>query len=224
MRLSVVIPTWCEATTVAACVRRAAQLGDEVVVADAASTDGTGERARASGARVVLAPRGRGPQLDVGARAATGDVLLFLHADTYLGAGARDAIDAALRDPAIVGGNFRLRFEPGGSWASLFAAANDLRRLAFRVYYGDSAIFVRRRAYDLLGGFGDLPLMEDYAFVRRLERLGPTAYLRDVAAVSSARRFEGRPLRTLALWALVQGLYEAGVPTPWLAKLYRDLR
>ena len=87
-----------------------------------------------------------------------------------------------------------------------------------------SVFFVRRRVHAELGGFGDHPLMEDYAFVRRLERAGRTVYVREVEAVSSARRFAGRPLRTLAVWAIVQGLYEAGVPTPWLAKLYADLR
>ncbi|MEM1415739.1 MAG: glycosyltransferase family 2 protein [Myxococcota bacterium] len=224
MRLSVVIPTWCEAETVAACVAHARGIGDEVIVADACSPDGTARRASAAGAQVVEAPRGRGPQLDAGASAARGDALLLLHADTRLTAGAREAIEHALRDPATVGGNFRLRFEPAGPWASLFAAANDLRRRALGIYYGDSAIFVRREVHAALGGFGDHPLMEDYAFVRRLEQTGRTAYVTHVEALSSARRFADAPLRTLAVWALVQGLYEVGVPTPWLARLYTDIR
>ncbi len=225
MKLSVVIPTWSERKTIGAAVESARAFADEVIVADAESPDGTAEAAARAGARIVRAPRGRGAQLHAGAKAALGDVLLFLHADTSLPPSAREAIEVALRDPKVVGGNFLLRFVPSSPAASLFGWANDVRRRLFAIYYGDSAIFVRRPVYDLLGGFRSLPLFEDYDLVRRLERGGKTAYIRSVRAETSARRFSGRPLRTLALWSGLQVLYSVfDVDPVRLARFYAAVR
>lgn len=224
MRLSVIIPAWNEAATIAEAVRSARSYADEVVVADAHSPDGTASLAEAAGATVVHAPRGRGAQLCAGTKAADGDVLLFLHADARLPATARDAIERALRDPQCPGGNFLLRFEPRGGAANLFSWLNDLRRRWMRIYYGDSAIFLRREVYEALGGFKPLPILEDYEFIRRLERRGPTAYLRDVVVLASARRFARRPLWTVFIWIAIQSLYMAGVSPKRLARLYADLR
>ncbi|MFW6087264.1 MAG: hypothetical protein ACODAG_08670, partial [Myxococcota bacterium] len=131
------------------------------------------------------------------------------------------AIERALDDPGVDGGNFLLRFMPDGTWARFFSWANDLRRRWMRIYYGDSALFMRRRAYLALGGFRPLPIMEDYELVRRLERVTRTAYVRDVQVTASARRFEHAPLRTLVLWVAVQVLYMLGLPPRHLARLYR---
>jgi rSAM/selenodomain-associated transferase 2 len=224
MSLSVIIPALQEADLIGEAVTAAAAIGDEVVVVDGQSTDGTGERARAAGARVLSAARGRGGQLHAGAQAARGDVLLFLHADVRLPPEARPAVLAALADPAVPGGNFHLRFEPATRAARAFTWANDLRRRLMRIYYGDSALFLRRAAYERLGGFRPLPLFEDYELVRRMERLGRTAYVRTVSAVASSRRFARRPLRTVLIWTLLQVLYSGGVSAARLAPLYRDLR
>jgi rSAM/selenodomain-associated transferase 2 len=221
VRISVVIPAWREAGAIEGAVRSALAIGDEVIVADANSPDETAAIAERAGARVILAPRGRGPQLDEGARASTGDVLLFLHADARLPPAAREAIWRALSSPAIVGGTFLLRFEPSTRAARVFSWANDVRRRRLGIYYGDSAVFMRRRAYDSLGGFRPLPLFEDYELFRRLERLGPTAYIRDVEVTASARRFERAPVKTLLLWSLLQVLYSMGASPERLARLYR---
>jgi len=223
-RLSVIIPAWREADGIAAAVEAAARVGDEVIVADGGSPDGTARLAAAAGARVVQAEKGRGAQLAAGARAATGDVLLFLHADARLPPEARQALDDALRDEQVAGGNFFLRFEPETRAARLFTWANHVRRRWLAIYYGDSAIFVRRSVYDALGGFEPLPIFEDYELVRRLERHHRTAYLADVVVRASARRFEGAPLTTLGLWSILQVLYSSGVSAHALAGLYRDLR
>ena len=120
MRISVVIPTWREAAVIEQSVGTGAAVGDEVIVADAHSPDGTAELAARAGARVVQAERGRGVQLDAGANAANGDVLLFLHADARLGRGAREALLCTLRDPRVVGGSFRVAFVPARGAARLF--------------------------------------------------------------------------------------------------------
>lgn len=222
--ISVVIPAFQEAAHISAAVSSARKIGDEVIVVDANSPDGTAQLAAAAGARVLQAPKGRGPQLDAGARHARGDVLLFLHADSRLPASARAAILEVLSHPDIDGGNFLLHFEPETRVGRLFGQLYDLRRRTLRIYYGDSALFLRRSAYEALGGFRPLPILEDYEFIRRLERRGRTLYLRHIAVTTSARRFAHRPLRTLLIWAAVQGLYSAGVSPYRLAQLYADLR
>lgn len=114
--ISIIIPTWNEAPLIANAVASAFRVADEVVVADAGSPDGTAEIAASTGARVVQAMKGRGTQLDAGARAARGDVLLFVHADARLPPRARSAVLKSLSDPRMVGGNFLIRFLPE-SWS-----------------------------------------------------------------------------------------------------------
>jgi rSAM/selenodomain-associated transferase 2 len=223
MRLSVVVPTWCEAPEIGGLVRSLAW-ADEVVVADASSPDGTAGRARDAGARVVQSGKGRGQQLAAGAAAADGDVLLFLHADARIEPGARGGIERALADPAVVGGNFQLRFVPSGPAADLFSRVNEARRRWLGVYYGDSALFVRREVYLDLGGFRGLPIFEDHDFVQRLERHGRTAHVTDVSVRVSARRFEGRVGRTVLTWFVLHCAYAVGVPPQRLAGLYADIR
>lgn len=222
-RLSVIIPTWNEAPLIADAVARAAPIGDEVIVADGGSPDGTVERAEAAGATVVSSPKGRGVQLLAGAERATGDVLLFLHADARLPGRARAAILEAVRGGAI-GGGFFIRFLPRSWFTRSLEPGNDLRRRVTRGYYGDTGIFVRAEVYRRLGGFRPWPIMHDYEFSRRMERAGRCAYIRDPCMYASARRFEGRELRTLSTWLAIQSLYRAGVPPERLARHYPDVR
>lgn len=222
--ISAIIPCWNEAAVIVQAVTAARAIADEVIVVDAGSQDATASLAADAGAQVLQAGRGRGPQLAAGAGAARGDVLLFLHADATLPPQARAAIEEALTDRAIGGGNFRLRFEPRDGWARLYGRVNHERRRWLRIYYGDSGLFVRRSVYNSLGGFRPLPIMEDYDFVRRLEKASTTAYITDVEITASARRFADRPLRTLAIWTLIQTLASSGVSPARLARLYADIR
>ncbi|MBA2544078.1 MAG: TIGR04283 family arsenosugar biosynthesis glycosyltransferase [Deltaproteobacteria bacterium] len=222
--ISVIIPCWNEAAVIETTIASARLIADEVIVVDSESLDGTAALARRAGATVIQAARGRGAQLAAGAVASRGDTLLFLHADAQLPSSARRAIERALSDPTIGGGNFKLRFEPADPWARVFARFNHERRRWLRIYYGDSGLFVRRTVYEQIGGFRPLPIMEDYDFVRRLERAIRTVYITDLEITASARRFAARPLRTLTIWTVIQTLASSGVSPHRLARLYADIR
>jgi glycosyltransferase involved in cell wall biosynthesis len=146
---------------------------------DGGSTDGTPSIAARLGTRLIMSERGRGHGLRAGAAAATGEFLLFLHADSVFPQGGLAAIGEILdRNPRVPGGNFRVVFDGDTRFArGLTVFYAWIRRLA--LYYGDSGIFVRRAVYAALGGFRPMALMEDYEFVRRLERAGPTCRIED---------------------------------------------
>lgn len=191
---------------------------DEIVVADGGSTDATVRISRDKGARLIVSEPGRGMQLRAGAETATGDALLFLHADTTPPPDVDLQIERAL-GAGCVGGNFRLRYPGGGALGRWLEVLVLIYRRLGR-YYGDSGFFVRRDVYEKIGGFPAVPVMEDVILARRLERAGKTAFLPG-PMLSSPRRWKGRTLRTLFLWLAMQLAYEAGV-SPWrLARFYR---
>ena len=221
MNISIVTPALNEAERMPARGREiAAQSGPcEWIVVDGGSEDGTPAAALAAGARIIATPRGRGPQLNAGAAAASGEVLLFLHADTALPLGALDAIRTALLDPGAVGGNFTFGFDDDTVEARFLARVYAFKQSVFGVWYGDSAMFVRRETFDAIGGFERFPIMEDLRLVENLRRVGRTVRL-PLIARSSARRYRGRFLRTIARWSAVLALYKCGVSPHRLARLY----
>lgn len=225
--ISVIIPTLDEAASLAPLLRTLAAEATphEVIVADGGSADGTPDTARALGARVLACAPGRGGQLRAGGAAARGRVLLFLHADSRFPAGGLATIEATLgAAPALVGGNFRLLFDGTSRFSRRLTAFYAWLR-GRGLYYGDSGIFVRRQAYERLGGIRAMALMEDYDFVRRLERLGPTCCIPEPPLTTSSRRFEGRHgLAIVWGWLLIHALYHLGVSPRRLAGLYRSER
>ena len=226
MRISVIIPTLDEAGRIGPLVKDlfGRTPAPEVIVVDGGSRDSTVDEAAAAGARVLAAPRGRGQQLRVGAEAARGEVLLFLHADTRLGQGGLRALRRALGEQTVAGGNFRILFDGDdrfSRWLESFYAWFRRRGL----YYGDSAIFVRRRVYDELGGIRPVELMEDFDFNRRLERHGGTICIEEPPVISSSRRFLGRrPIFIVMGWFWVHLLYYCKVGPETLATVYNSER
>jgi rSAM/selenodomain-associated transferase 2 len=223
LSISAIIPTLNEEAAITRCVASCSAVADETIVADGGSADETCRLAQAAGARVVRSEKGRGAQLNAGATLARGSVLLFVHADAHVPAEAREVVRRAT-EAGHAGGNFKLRFVPETLIGNVYATGNHLRRRFLGIYYGDSCIFVQRAAFDRLGGFADLPLFEDYEFVRRLERVATTHYETRVVVSASSRRFAERPLQTLALWTSLQTLYAMGVSATRLAGLYAQVR
>ena len=218
MRLGVVIPTLNEAHGIGPLLGRLHGF-DRVVVSDGGSTDGTPEIARAAGVQVLAAPRGRGPQLNAGARACDTDLLLFLHADTLPPVEAPRLIRAALSEDAVSGGAFRAGFVGGGPLTR--AAAWFTRFETGLTTFGDQAFFMRRRDWAEVGGFPDQPFLEDVEMRRRLKRRG--RFVKLAASVqTSARRFEAEgSLRRFLLNAVILLLHRIGVPPSRLVRLYR---
>lgn len=204
MTISIIIPTLDEEAYLPATL---ASVRDQpgpkqVIVADGGSADATCEIAERHGATVVTSPRGRARQMNAGATRATGGVLLFLHADTWLPSGALDRVRAALAEPDVAAGCFRLRFDRGGFWLWLWTRPLWMRW--HRWAFGDRALFVRRSAFDAAGGFPDQPIFEDLDAVQALRRQGRFVLL-DATVVTSARRYERggalrQQLRNGALW------------------------
>jgi rSAM/selenodomain-associated transferase 2 len=226
MLISIIIPTLDEAATIGATLAAVTRLSGswEAIVVDGGSKDATVELARAGGARVVAGARGRGAQMHAGACAARGDAFWFLHADTLPPAAALERIAAALAaDPHAVGGNFAIRFDGAERPARFLTWLYPrLRRLG--LCYGDSGFFVRRDAYEQVGGFQAFPIFEDLDLLRRLRRRGRFVHL-DAEVVTSARRFAGRSFTlTFARWSILQGLYWLGVHPRTLARLYAPIR
>jgi rSAM/selenodomain-associated transferase 2/rSAM/selenodomain-associated transferase 1 len=220
--VSVIIPTLNEAEHLPLTLKHAAAVEPmEIIVADGGSRDDTRRVAQSHGARVVNCASNRARQVNAGAAIASGEILLFLHADTLLPENWHEAMLAALRQPDIVGGAFRFKIRDPfrGRW--LIERTTNLRSRLWRMPYGDQALFVRRWAFDELGGFPDLPIMEDYEFVRRLRRLGRLAHL-DAAVLTSGRRWQRLGvLRTTLVNRLVILGYRCGVSPTKLAMLYR---
>jgi rSAM/selenodomain-associated transferase 2 len=223
LRLSIVVPALDEADSISATVRDALMHADEAIVIDGGSRDATAALAAAAGARVVQAPRGRASQMNAGAAVAQGDVLLFLHADCRLPAGAGDAVRTAVGTGARWG-RFDVRLDSPRASLAVVGAMMNLRSRLSGIATGDQALFVDRGLWEALDGYAPIPLMEDVELCTRLRRVARCACLRERVTVS-ARRWETRGVvRTVVeMWAW-RAAYALGVSPARLHRLYYGRR
>jgi len=220
-RVSVIVPALNEAQQLPATLEAAAAGNPfEILVADGGSKDETPCLARSRRATLVRAVPGRARQMNAAAAVARGEVLLFLHADTWLPPGYCEAVLAALRRPDTVGGAFRFAIRDRFPARQMVEIMANLRSRLFRMPYGDQALFVRRWAFEKLGGFPEIDIMEDYEFVRRLRDLGRLQMLQ-APALTSGRRWQRLGFfRTTLLNKLMILGYRSGVSPARLAALY----
>ena len=172
----------------------------------------------------MTAPGGRARQMNEGAKASGGEILLFLHADTQLPDDANAMIRTTLTDQRMVGGRFDVRFDPPSKWGTIISRMMNWRSRLSGIATGDQALFVRRPVFEQMGGFADMPLMEDIDFSRRLKRKGATAAL-TATVTTSFRRWERHgPLRTILLMWALRFLYWIGISPSHLLEWYKAVR
>ena len=230
MRLAIVVPVLDEAQSIETALRALAPMrarGATVIVVDGGSDDGTAARAAPLCDRVLDSPRGRGVQMNAGARcteAVAADALLFLHADTRLPDDADHIVLQALANGRRCWGRFDVRLDAPGWPLRLIETMMNWRSRATGIATGDQAIFVTRAAFDRLGGFAPLPLMEDIDFSRRARRLSRPLALRH-RVTTSARRWQRHGVwRTVLLMWRLRASYFLGADPARLARRYRDAR
>lgn len=223
--LSIVVPVLNEATHLPEALRALQPLraqGAQLVVVDGGSSDGSPALATPLADRVLMAPRGRATQMNAGAAACTSARLLFLHADTRLPPGAMDAVMDALATHTW--GRFDVRIDSPRATLRMVSFMMNLRSRVSGIATGDQAIFVRREAFDAVGGFEQVPLMEDLLLSRALRRLGRPACLR-LRVRTSARRWEqGGVWHTIALMWRLRLAFFLGAPVDDLAQRYDHAR
>ncbi len=223
--VSVIVPTLNEEGVLAATLERARQPNvQELIVVDGGSADTTSTIAARYATLVLSAPRGRAAQMNAGAARARGDILLFLHADTLVPDGFAHAILAACNDPGVIGGRFDVRLEPSSPLIRLTGELINRRSRLTRISTGDQAIFIRRQIFEELGGYADIPLMEDIDLSRRMKRAGRIACLHE-RVTTSARRWQKKGVvRTILLMWSLRVLYFFGVSPARLQRVYANTR
>jgi rSAM/selenodomain-associated transferase 2 len=220
--ISVIIPTLNEADELPCTLTHPLEAsGVEVIVADGGSEDGTVRVGASRGAKVLEVPPGRGRQMNAGAAAAGGELLLFLHADTRLPPDFADHVRRILGTPGVAAGAFRLAIEGERRGLRLVEKVANWRSERLQRPYGDQALFMRAEVFQLAGGFPDFPLLEDCALVRSLRRLGRIV-IAPAAASTSGRRWlqQGIVRTTLLNQAILFGSL-VGCSPRRLARWYR---
>jgi rSAM/selenodomain-associated transferase 2 len=222
-KLSIIMPVLNEGDGIAASLDALADLrtlGTELIVVDAGSDDATVEQAQLRADQVILAPRGRALQMNAGAEKASGDVLLFLHADTRLPAEADRVVLNGLDRSRRAWGRFEVKIDGRSPLLPVVAWLMGLRSRLTGIATGDQAIFVRREAFQAMGGFPAIALMEDIAMCKRLKRLGRPLCLRACVTTSGRRWEKNGVLSTILLMWRLRFAYFLGADPKQLARQY----
>lgn len=221
MLISIIIPTLNEASGIKPHLAALQPLRQEceIIIVDGGSQDGTQRLAVSLADRLIESPKGRARQMNTGAKHALGGVLLFLHADTYLPDNALSRIREGINDGACWG-RFDIELTGSSSMFNVIAQMMNWRSKLTAIATGDQALFVTRQAFDQIGHFPDIELMEDIAISKKLKKLGKPFCLKE-KAVSSGRRWEKFGLlRTILLMWWLRTLYFFGMSPMHLSKLY----
>ncbi len=227
MRFSIIMPVLNEEAVLEGqlcqLARICATYECEVLIVDGGSADATVAVARRFG-RVVSSPRGRAAQMNVGAAVATGDIFIFLHADSTLPDDAFVAIERACAVPGVVGGAFRLCFNCSQPAYRLVAFTTNLRSRWRGIFTGDQAYFVRVESFKAIGGFPEMALMEDLEIIIRLRKIGRLVLLPHYVTTSARRHMKAGLARSVLFMWYLRTLYRFGVSPEQLQRKYRDVR
>lgn len=221
--ISIIIPVINEERRIGECIEAIRQSDKfcEIIVADGGSSDRTIEIAMSlQGVKVIKTQKGRGTQMNAGAFHATGEIFLFLHADTILENGWSQAVASALLDSSIVGGAFTFAINNPAKKYRVIEQWVKLRCFLFRIPYGDQGIFLKKAVFNKLGGYKSIPLMEDVDLIERMKRLGRIVIIETRALTAERRWREKGFIYTAVLNQLIMFLYKAGVSPHKLVKIY----
>jgi rSAM/selenodomain-associated transferase 2 len=225
--ISIIIPTLNEEKTIEDCLKQFNSQSQpfEIIISDGSSTDRTKEIVKLfANVKLVESQKGRGIQMNAGAEAAGGEILLFLHADTLLPKDGLDSMRKTMDGENAIGGYFRLEHKDANFSYKLFSPLINWRsRLPNITPYGDQAIFCSREAFEKIDGYKDLPLMEDYDFAKRLRRQGKLVRIDEKVSVSF-RRYQKGIFRYALLCNIIALLYNIGVSPEFLKRLYKEIR
>ena len=221
-RISIIIPALNETATIGRTLSHLEGVDDlEVIVVDGGSNDGTAELAETQGAKVIQSQPGKAVQMNAGAAAASGDILAFLHADTLLPEGFSGQIISALNQKGVVAGAFRLSIDSTAAGIRIIERVANYRSRLLRLPYGDQALFIKKSLFEKMGGFAEVPIMEDFILVRRLNRKGKIVILPTAVTTSPRRWMHYGIVKT---WFINQAIiiaYYLGITPERLTRWYR---
>ena len=223
--VAAVVPVYNEAKILPGMIARLSELGfNELVVVDGGSSDESELILMDSGLKWIASEQGRARQMNVGASECVSDILIFIHADTIFHPDCLRSLKRVVGSPEVVGGRFDLRLSGGSLFYRLIEGFINLRSRISKISTGDQCLFVRRALFEKMGGFAELPLMEDIEFSKRLKRQGRVVCLKE-RVVTSSRRWEKKGVvKTILLMWKLRFFYWIGISPERLAELYRHAR